>query len=62
MKKLLCLVLALAMMLPLVASADPSILNTEGEMPIVNQELTLSIFGKQGAIHADWATMDFFTK
>ena len=62
MKKLLCLVLALAMMLPLVASADPSILNTEGEMPIVNQEITLSIFGKQGAIHADWATMDFFIK
>lgn len=63
MKKLLCLVLALAMLLPVVALADSTdVLNTEGEMPIVNQEITLSIFGKQGAIHADWPTMDFFIK
>ena len=61
MKKLLCIVLAL-MLLPVYALADASILNTESELPIVNEELTLSIYGKQGAIHADWATMDFFNK
>ena len=62
MKKLLCLVLAL-LMLPVVAVGESTaVLNTEGEMPIVTEPVTLSIFGKQGAIHADWQTMDFFTE
>ena len=60
MKKLLCLVLAMCL-LPLVAMAGSTdVLNTESELPIVKEPITLSIFGKQGAIHADWPTMDFF--
>ena len=60
MKKLLCLVLAICL-LPLVAMAGSAdVLNTESELPIVKEPITLSIFGKQGAIHADWPTMDFF--
>ena len=60
MKKLLCLVLAMCL-LPLGAMAGSTdVLNTESELPIVKEPITLSIFGKQGAIHADWPTMDFF--
>ena len=64
MKKLLCLVLALMMcMTPLFALADSTdVLNTESELPIVKEPVTMSIFGKQGAIHAEWSTMDFFKK
>ena len=54
MKKLLCLVLVLCMT-PLFALADTKdVLNTESELPIVTEPITLSIFGKQGAIHAEW--------
>ncbi len=64
MKKLLCLVLALMMcMTSLFALADSKdVLNTESELPIVKEPVTMSIFGKQGAIHAEWSTMDFFKK
>ena len=62
MKKLLCLVLALCLV-PLFALADSKdVLNTEGELPIVKEPVTMSIFGKQGTIHAEWSTMDFFKK
>ena len=60
MKKMLCLVLALCM-LPLFGLADSkAILNTESELPIVTEPITLSIFGRQGGTHAEWSTMDFF--
>ena len=50
-------------MLPVMAIGESTaVLNTEGEMPIVTEPITLSIFGKQGAIHADWQTMDFFVE
>ncbi|MGN0745683.1 MAG: extracellular solute-binding protein [Aristaeellaceae bacterium] len=61
MKKLLCLALVFAMLIPACGLAESAaVLNTEGELPIVNENITLSVFGKQGAIHADWSTMDFF--
>ena len=61
MKKLLCILLSVALLLGTVSAlADTAALNTESELPIVTEPLTLSIFGKQGAIHADWDTMDFF--
>lgn len=62
MKKLLCIVLALLMLPVMAIGESTAVLNTEGEMPIVTEPVTLSIFGKQGAIHADWQTMDFFTE
>lgn len=61
MKKLLCLVFVLALLIPACGIAESTaILNADGEMPIVNENITLSVFGKQGALHADWSTMDFF--
>ena len=61
-KKILCLVLVLCLV-PVFALADSKdVLNTEGELPIVKEPVTMSIFVKQGAIHAEWSTMDFFKK
>lgn len=63
-RKALVLLLCLALTLPFgVSLADSTdILNQDAEMPIVTAPITLRIFGQQGPIHADWATMDLFVE
>lgn len=60
-KKLLALMLAAMMFIPVFASATTvDGLNLEG-FPIVNEPKTVTMMGRKAAIHGDWDKMEFFT-
>lgn len=66
MKRISSLILALVLALGMAGGAladekSAAITTTEG-FPVVKENITLSIFGEQSAIHGDWAESIMFKK